>query len=388
MNCTPEKLYWLYDGELPEAEAADLRTHLNGCGRCAVEWREIRQLGTLVQELPEVAPPADLRESILAAVSGEVPAEADACARVLPLLNPYIDNELGLAQRGEVDQHRAVCAACDRAFAEMEAYRSLFQSVREVRPPASLRRAIYAEVGLAQPTVWARLRAWFAPPPRRAWAPALALAAISVVLFGLLIGPSPREVNLGEGGRVAGVYTPVKAEPPSAAPREIVLAPEGAPATEIQAIRSKPAVEKTPRSRPWTSPRRVRLARASRGAGAKAPEPAAEAPEGPPDGDFLRTLARAAEPEEGVPDGSFLRTLASVAEPMRVDTEAAKGIGATAGLVVPGDESGVRPTDHAKATASDSNEAKVGEGTTPGAEKEPEKETSNIVGAVIEVPLD
>jgi len=106
-----------------------------------------------------------------------------------------------------------------------------------------------------------------------------------------------------------------------------------------------------------------------------------------PDGSFLRTLAQAAEPEEGVPDGSFLRTLASVAEPMRVDTEAAKGIGASAGLVVPGDESGVRPTDHAKATASDLNAAKVGEGPA-GAEEEPEKETSNIVGAVIEVPLE
>ena len=65
------------------------------------------------------------------------------CHNIDALITPYVDDELGAADRNRVDLHVRGCAACEvRVFAEREARQALRRhaaELREVPAPASLR---------------------------------------------------------------------------------------------------------------------------------------------------------------------------------------------------------------------------------------------------------
>ena len=45
------------------------------------------------------------------------------CKRTLALLSAHLDQELGLSESSEIDQHLQTCAACHNAFANQSAVR-------------------------------------------------------------------------------------------------------------------------------------------------------------------------------------------------------------------------------------------------------------------------
>jgi anti-sigma factor RsiW len=266
MRCldVQSQLSGLYDQELSVAEAVKqgIEAHLTSCSSCHAEWEEWQQVAKWIGEVPDVAPPFGLRDSILAAVATlEQPARL-TCAHALDYLHPYIDGELEAARREQVDAHRAACGSCDAAFAEMESYHELFHSIREVAPPADLRRAIYAEVNRLQPSVWERLRTWLTPPVpvRLRWA-ALPVAAVllGLVLFPRLQpGPSPAgeaEVSANpmivSAAPMTGPLIPVSEPSSKALAEKLSAAVPGGPA----AMKKPPLTARREVSPRGTSPR-------------------------------------------------------------------------------------------------------------------------------------
>lgn len=167
------------------------------------EWQPIL---SYLRGMPDLVPPPDLRETILAAVATVEPPRPLDCREALDYLHLYLDGELEAAQREQVEAHRAACGACDRAFAEMERYQEVCQAIPAVPPPADLRNAIYAEIRPARPAFWERLRAGWAPAPLLRWA-ALPVAAL---LLGWVLLPRSSSVPGSQpapSGKVAPVAT-------------------------------------------------------------------------------------------------------------------------------------------------------------------------------------
>lgn len=175
------------------------------------EWQPIL---SCLRGMPDLVPPPDLRAAVLAAVATVEPPRPLDCGAALDYLHLYLDGELEAAQRDQVEAHRAACGACDRAFAEMERYQEVCQSVPAVPPPADLRNAIYAEIRRARSGFWERLRAGWAPAPLLRWA-ALPVAALLLGWMLLLrspSGPGPQPVPLGRTAPIATVWVPSELE--------------------------------------------------------------------------------------------------------------------------------------------------------------------------------
>jgi anti-sigma-K factor RskA len=65
-------------GALPELEAEVLERHLAGCESCRAEVQELRPVtAALGRSVPQVAPPASLKASLMATVNAEAAARAD-----------------------------------------------------------------------------------------------------------------------------------------------------------------------------------------------------------------------------------------------------------------------------------------------------------------------
>lgn len=101
------------------------------------------------------------------------------CERMESQLIAYLDGRASVAERREVDQHLAACAACR---ARVEGFRGVWKILDETPAPepsawfdARLRQRIAAE---PPPGIWMRMAAWL-PQPR------LALATLALVLVGI-----------------------------------------------------------------------------------------------------------------------------------------------------------------------------------------------------------
>ncbi|CCO08535.1 zf-HC2 domain-containing protein [Desulforamulus hydrothermalis] len=65
------------DGALDPAEQAAVQDHLAGCPSCRAEWEELRSCLSLLQELPEIAPPAGFRAGLMEKIDRlALPAQA------------------------------------------------------------------------------------------------------------------------------------------------------------------------------------------------------------------------------------------------------------------------------------------------------------------------
>lgn len=56
------------DGVLDSDESAEVRVHLTNCPQCRAELEELKAVMLLLQELPEMTPPVDFREKLLAKI--------------------------------------------------------------------------------------------------------------------------------------------------------------------------------------------------------------------------------------------------------------------------------------------------------------------------------
>ena len=111
------------------------------------------------------------------------------CTQLDPLVTPYVDGELAVADRQAVDQHLRACPPCRARVAAEHTIRHLIAArktaLESARAPADLRARCAAFARLASGTPASHTVP--APPPVRTWrtrlAP-LALAASLVVLVG------------------------------------------------------------------------------------------------------------------------------------------------------------------------------------------------------------
>jgi hypothetical protein len=67
-HLTAENLEQLAEGILPEREAADARTHIESCGRCASELDVYRQLFMMLGDLPRFAPSPAFADAVMTRV--------------------------------------------------------------------------------------------------------------------------------------------------------------------------------------------------------------------------------------------------------------------------------------------------------------------------------
>jgi anti-sigma factor RsiW len=105
------------------------------------------------------------------------------CTQLDPLVTPYVDGELGAADRQAVDQHLRACPACRARIAAEHTIRHLILAKRtalqSARAPADLRAhcAAFAELPAGRPNA-----ATPAPLPVRTWRTRLAPLALAASL--------------------------------------------------------------------------------------------------------------------------------------------------------------------------------------------------------------
>lgn len=116
--------------------------------------------------------------------------ESDACRRIDPLLEPYVDGELGDTDRARVRRHTARCARCTGQLALTERVRSDLRALPVEPCPERVSAAALAH---ARRFGWQRDSSP-APAPAKRWRPALALAAalaLAVLGLFLFLRPAP-----------------------------------------------------------------------------------------------------------------------------------------------------------------------------------------------------
>jgi hypothetical protein len=119
----------LLDGELPAAEAAAVRTHVESCAACAHELGEIRAARRSLRTLPAVEPPPGFLESLQPgstvvplrrrrrAVAANVAAAAAAAVAAVVLLgsSPTTAAAVVAEPQGAADRHDATVSAVTAA---------------------------------------------------------------------------------------------------------------------------------------------------------------------------------------------------------------------------------------------------------------------------------
>src|SRR5438552_4996112 len=121
------------------------------------------------------------------------------CTQLDPLVTPYVDGELAVADRQAVDQHLRACPPCRARVAAEYTIRDLIlakkPALESARAPADLRArcAAFGKLPAGHPNAGAALgtpaaRATLAPPPKRPWRTRLAPLALAAVLVALVGG--------------------------------------------------------------------------------------------------------------------------------------------------------------------------------------------------------
>ena len=176
----------------------------------------------------------------------EARGAAMRCRDVQELLSAHLDGELEGARAAEVTEHTDSCPACAAEVQRLSALDgmlrdALFQPA-EIAEEAGrfdqLWEGIAAEIGdelspsSAQPTptpapsFWQRARAWWAAQPRQAWVPAMAAAAVLLIMVALVVSRTGDSGSTDGGGPTAPTVAraPVSELPPFAGPR--IVKPE------------------------------------------------------------------------------------------------------------------------------------------------------------------
>lgn len=211
------------DGELSPNEQRLLAAWLESHPEDLEFYDDLAEVVALVRSLPDVEPPAGLRERIRRAVAEAQPVDVPR-EQALEWLDRYFDGDLTAVQQAAVEYYWAT----DPEFAETAqvhlAMLDALGSIEEQEPPAGLRERIEATVrSIESGGSPGRGAARRSPRPMR-WVPArrrvVALSAVAVVAFfwiGLQIGA--REP----------ASSPVALAPTPTAPTEAVVSQPPAP---------------------------------------------------------------------------------------------------------------------------------------------------------------
>lgn len=247
----PYELQSLVDGALPPDEATRLRAHCLVCPTCGAQVAELERVHWLLRER-EVEVPANLLQRILHLLASVLPVRKINCVEALEMASAYIDDELNQLERETLEAH---LFACDKCYFEYVSMRTAANAMREAPAPPvsdSLKSRILAAVAAeaSQESAPAlRSRATFTLPPllRRAWAPAMAVAAVTLLTLGVVhvmngvstseMGPAPQSAPA-----IASV-PPVEPTPMGSVPETPTAS---APATTAPAAPAPPVVSNPP----------------------------------------------------------------------------------------------------------------------------------------------
>ncbi|MBM4047182.1 MAG: hypothetical protein FJ279_18925, partial [Planctomycetes bacterium] len=102
------------------------------------------------------------------------------CHEIVELLSEYLDGELDVGSRSEVDGHLAVCESCQRELHQLKATISLVASLPKATAPAALAQRVGEEAQDEMQAAASKRRLWYLFP---------ALAAAAAVLIAIQIAP-------------------------------------------------------------------------------------------------------------------------------------------------------------------------------------------------------
>lgn len=218
-----ENLSAYIDGELSSPEQRWLAAWCENHPEDLEDFEAITEVVRLVREVPEIEPPAGLRERIHRAVAEAEPVAATR-EQALEWLDKYFDHELPAPQRAVVEHYWAT----DPEFAETaEVHLAMLEAlgaVDEAEPPADLADRIRASVAEAESGLTAR-------PARRPRRVDYRLRRAITVFSGLALLAFAIGLGLGRhrerGGEVANAPAAVQPESaePSAPPVTAPIAP-------------------------------------------------------------------------------------------------------------------------------------------------------------------
>lgn len=258
----PYELQSLVDGALSPEQEARLRAHCLVCPTCGAQVAELERVHWLLRERA-VEVPANLLQRILHLLTSVLPVRKIGCAEALEMASAYIDDELNQLERETLETHLFACDSCYIEYVAMRTAASAMREAPAVPVSEGLKSRILAAVAVEaahDPAPALRLRPAFTFPPvvRRAWAPAMAVAAVALMTLGVFHAMTGRS-----------------AQPAPTAPQ---------PAPVVAAMPSEPAPDVTdtqPAPSPVPAPPRATTAPAAVATNA-APPPGAAAPLAPP----------------------------------------------------------------------------------------------------------
>jgi len=177
----------------------------------------LRQTVGLLASLPEVEPPADLRQRVEGGLAQTRGLQPMTCAQVGEAVDHYLGGGLNRADERALHLHLAGCGACRREVERAWAAVRLVHGLDEIAPPVRVRERVAAEM-----VTRARARR-LRPAVRRIFASVVPLAAAAALILAIRTQQPTSRVS------VAVVPTPaVTAQhpaPASASPKAVVPVP-------------------------------------------------------------------------------------------------------------------------------------------------------------------
>ena len=114
-----------------------------------------------------------------------------SCGRMEKKIMGYVDGHLKEGERLEMEKHLSTCAVCQLRVNEFRAVNVLLDEVPMIEPSAEFDVRVWARVAAepAKQSWWA----WFAPPPRVAFAASMLVLAMAWI--GSQSGSNPPQID-------------------------------------------------------------------------------------------------------------------------------------------------------------------------------------------------
>lgn len=206
LHIDTERMQALLDGDLNPADAAALRSSIEGCARCSAEFSAWQLLFEDLGELPTLEPSPSFRTRVLEQVPTQRPGflGARAAARAAAthisggMLQDYLDGRLAARNVARVDRHLDSCAICRSELEDFRAVGQAVASLPSLAPSVDFAEHVMAEVrineiaavAMAPTTQSGRVLGWLRsrlPSNQRGWAAAFGVAVVPVFTLLLMV---------------------------------------------------------------------------------------------------------------------------------------------------------------------------------------------------------
>jgi anti-sigma factor RsiW len=128
------------------------------------------------------------------------------CKDLAPLINAYVDDQLPGEERQTVQDHVETCEECGKLLKELKETTAFLNNALSDPAPQMDADKVWENIAVQVrfgPSIWQRVRAWFARP--LFWVPAASVTATAVLL--ILSLPIQQEQSRILGTKVESVYS-------------------------------------------------------------------------------------------------------------------------------------------------------------------------------------